>query len=113
MEGITVFKMKRGYQLYAIVGEKADNGVTVDAVTIRTDVEVVSSVYNIGKRVQPDAKTLTLERTFYYDRGRWKPNGDVGVDPYSKIKTSIKIGKIDFDLSLNFDFFWGSRLIRE
>ncbi|MDO4708169.1 MAG: thiol-activated cytolysin family protein [Porphyromonadaceae bacterium] len=99
--------------IYAIVGERTYNGTAIKAVTIYAEVEVVSSVYNTGKRVQPDAKTLTLERTFYYDRGRWNPNGDVGVDPYSKIKTSIKIGKIDFDLSLNFDFFLDSRLIRE
>lgn len=99
--------------IYAIVGERTHNGTYMNAVTIQAEVEVVSSVYKTGKREERDPKTLTLERTFYYDSGRWKPNGDVGIDPYSKIKRSIKIGEIDFDLSLNFDFFIDSRLIRE
>ncbi|MDO4692150.1 MAG: hypothetical protein Q4A64_04675 [Porphyromonadaceae bacterium] len=53
---------------------------------------------------------MVLSRTFSYADGMWRPE-DNAPEAYRKIKKSVKIGELTFDLSLNFDFYLDSRLI--
>lgn len=100
--------------IYQTRSETTMKGTRINRVTIQAELAIKSSAYTSWKRrEESDEQIVTLSRSFYYDQDRWVANSRQPADVYSKIKVSHRIGKVNFDLSLNFDFFVDSHLIRE
>ncbi|MDO4691557.1 MAG: thiol-activated cytolysin family protein [Porphyromonadaceae bacterium] len=98
--------------VYELYHERSPQGSYFNKITIYAEVELKSSAYKFGDRTERDAQIVVLERTFSYNNGTWEPNDD-GPEAYRKIQTSRTIGELTFNLSLNFDFYLDSQLIRQ